>query len=75
MPREKVSGPYGSDREVYWPPDKREEASSFCEDEKMFQEIEQILEDFEEINLRCESDRRVLTYVITKFFKKRSGKK
>ena len=73
MPTEKCSGPYGSDREVSWP-DRSDEVTSSCKDEKLFKEVEQMLEDFEEINLRCESDRRVLTYVITKFFKRKGTK-
>lgn len=68
MKKEICRGPYGSEREVSWssPPEIRYS----CPEEKMFKEIEQLLKQFKEVDLSCENDRLVLTYVLTKLIKK-----
>jgi len=74
MPIQKCKGQYGSDREVSWPSPHVTPVpiTSHCEEELLFRDIEQLLKEFREIDLSCENDRLVLTYVITKLIKKGS---
>ena len=68
MPTEKCKGLYGGDRVVSWPDKKKKKKTT--PEEEIFIKVRESLEEYQDLSLSSETDRLVLTHILTKLFKR-----